>query len=80
MAKEFGWTPDQTLDRTVAEIRSLMENLTRVNCENARYTALAFNDPQRLNEILQEIADAKLTERERWIRGMNRALRLEGGR
>ena len=70
-AKEFGWTPEQVFDRTLQEIRSLMENLQRVNCESARYTAIAFNDPKRLSDMLTELADAKLSERERWIRGMN---------
>jgi hypothetical protein len=75
MAKEFGWTPEETLGRTVEELRALVEALPRVNCEGAFYTAAAVNDPGKLKEMLEDIMDAKLSERERWVKAMGKARR-----
>jgi hypothetical protein len=34
------------------------------------YTAIAFNEPNRLSSELEEIHDKTLTPRERWRKGM----------
>jgi hypothetical protein len=77
-AKEFGWTPQQILDMTHNELKALFDNLPRVNCEAAIYTALAFNDPQELNRALEEFKDAVLTDRERTAKAMQKLKRVMG--
>ena len=71
-AKEFGWTVGQILEMTPNELRALLENLPRVNCEAALYVALAVGDPQKLKETLDEAASAALTDGERTVKAMKR--------
>ncbi|MDR2528680.1 MAG: hypothetical protein LBD04_06655 [Synergistaceae bacterium] len=71
-AKEFGWTVGQIMETTPNELRALLDNLPRVNCEAALYTALAVGDPQQLKETLEEIVDAALTDRERAAKALKR--------
>jgi len=61
---------------TRIELRAMLKHLPRLKLESATYTALAFNDPQKLNESLQEIRDKDLSPRERWAQGI---AALKGG-
>jgi hypothetical protein len=71
-AKEFGWMPEQTLTLTQNELAALFKNLPRVNYEAAHYTALAFNDPERIGSMLNEIFESTITDREKNAKGIKR--------
>jgi hypothetical protein len=71
-AKEFGWTPEQTLTLTPNELAALFGNLARVNYESAFYTALAFNDPEKISSALNETVESELSDREKNANGMKR--------
>ena len=64
--------PDQTLALTQNELAALFGNLPRVNCESALYTALAFNDPEKINFALNETFESALSDREKNMKGLKR--------
>jgi hypothetical protein len=71
-AKEFGWLPSQTLDLTRNELSALFGVLPRVNNEAAFYTALAFNEPDRITTAMSEMMEPDVSDRERNEKGIKR--------
>jgi hypothetical protein len=71
-AKEFGWLPAETLALTRNELSALFEVLPRVNNEAAFYTALAFNDPEKITTAMGETMKPDISDRERNEKGIKR--------
>jgi hypothetical protein len=70
--------PEQTLALTQNELAALFGNLPRVNYELALYTALAFNDPEKISSELHDTYESTLSDREKNMKGMKRLREVMG--
>jgi hypothetical protein len=79
VARDFGWSLNEILDMTFSELQAVLEQSERLSLEGAYYTALAFNDPQKICDSLEEIHDRNLTDAERWDKARLKWKEVEKG-
>lgn len=48
----YGWLPEQVLSMTYSHFMLCVRSIERLEAERAFFTALAFNDPQKLGTII----------------------------
>ena len=59
----YGFLPSQVLDMTYSHFMMLVKRAERMEAQRAFFTALAFNDPQKLGAIIETSARPKEPEK-----------------
>ncbi len=59
----YGYLPSQVLDMAYSHFMMLARRTERLEAERAFFTALAFNDPQRLGAIISASGRPKEPEK-----------------